>query len=179
MLEIRNLRPWEKVILVLRRHWIVFVIVGLYFLLWVFITISLYIILWFTGISNILNIIFWLFFSIFLYIEWLNHELDLYVISNNRIIWIEQVSFLNRTVSECNLWQVQEVNSSTKWFFANMFNYGTLSVQTAGNKTTMRMCFCPDSIQEARKILNIVNVYRDTRGWKRPDVIENIEKINK
>jgi membrane protein YdbS with pleckstrin-like domain len=170
MLEIKNLRPWEEVLMVLRRHWIVYVIVALYFIFWIIITISLYIIFWFSNISNLLNVIFWLFFSIFLYIEWLNHELDLYVVSNNRIIWVEQISFLNRTVSECNLGQVQEVNSSTKGFFSNMFNYWTLSIQTAGNVTTMQMAYCPDSIQEARKVLNIVDAYRDTKGWRIKDI---------
>jgi hypothetical protein len=87
----------------------------------------------------------------------------MYIITNSRIIWVEQIAFLNRTVSECNLWQVQEVNSTTKGFFANMCNYGTLSVQTAWNKTTMKMSFSPDSMQQARKILNIVDTYKDKK----------------
>lgn len=94
-----------------------------------------------------------------MYIEWLNHELDTFVITNNRIISVEQISFLNRAVSECNLWQVQEVNSRTKWIFANLFNYWSLSVQTAWNVTTMMMEYCPDSMQNARKILNIVDEF--------------------
>ena len=101
-------------------------------------------------------------FSIFLFIEWLNHELDMYIITNNRVIWVDQLSFLNRTVSECNLWQVQEVNSKTSWLFANVLNYWTLSIQTAWNQTTLRMDFAPDSMQKARKVLNIVDDYRDT-----------------
>jgi len=109
----------------------------------------------------------------FLLIEWLDHELDMYVVTNNRIIWIEQVAFLNRNMSECNLGQVQEVNSRTKWFFSNMLNYWTLSIQTAWNKTTMQMAFCPNSMQEARKILNVVDQYgenlpdiKSKRRWK-------------
>lgn len=159
MLNIANLRPWEKIELVLKRHWIVYIILWIYFILALIVSISLYIIFWFTLISNILNIVFWIFMIIFLLIEWIDHELDMYVVTNNRIIWIEQVAFLNRAVSECNLWQVQEVNSRTKWFFSNMLNYWTLTIQTAGNQTTMQMDFCPDSIQEARKILNIVDQY--------------------
>ncbi len=68
-------------------------------------------------------IVFLLFFIMFLYIEWLNHELDLYIVTNNRIIGVEQISFLNRTVSECSLGQVQEVNSKTKGLFANILIY--------------------------------------------------------
>jgi len=172
MLELKNLRPWEKVKIILKRHWIVFLILSVYLFIWIIISICLYIAFWFWFISNILNVVFWLFFWVFLYIEWLDHELDMYIVTNNRIVWVEQISFLNRTVSECNLWQVQEVNSRTKWFFANMFNYWTLSIQTAWNITTMKMDFCPDVIQRAREVLNIVDEFWENipdkikRKWK-------------
>ena len=113
-----------------------------------------------------LNIILWLILSIILYIEWLNHELDMYVVTNNRVIGLEQIAFLNRAVTECNLWQIQEVNSKAKWLFANIFNYWTLSIQTAGSKTTLRMYFCPDVMQTSRKVLNIVDNYRDEKNLK-------------
>ena len=164
MLELKNMRPWEEILTVIKRHWIVYVMLGIYFLIWCLISLSLYLIIWFTLFINLINIIFWMFFSVFLYIEWLNHELDMYVVTNNRIIWIDQISFLNRTISECNLWQVQEVNSKTSWLFANIFNYWTLSVQTAWNVTTLKMDYCPDSIQEARKLLNTVDDYRDNHS---------------
>jgi len=159
MLNIQNLREWEQIKMILKRHWIVYIILLLYFVIAFVITISLYVILWFNILSNMLNILFWVAMINFLLIEWIDHELDMYVITNHRIIWIEQVAFLNRTVSECNLWQVQEVNSRTKWFFSNMLNYWTLTIQTAWNVTTMKMEFCPNSMQEARKILNIVDQY--------------------
>ena len=161
MLNLKNMRPWEEVTEVIRRHWIVYVILGAYLLLWIWITISLFVILWITIFSSLLVIVFRLFYSMFLYLEWLNHELDLFIVTNNRIIGVEQKSFLDRTVSECNLWQVQEVNSSTKWFFANILNYWTIFIQTAWNSTTLKMDFAPDSLQWARKILNIVDVYRE------------------
>ncbi len=163
MLNIENLKPWEKVMVVIKRHWIIYVMLWVFFLVWIIITIILFYILWFSVIWSLTNIIFWLYFSVFLYIEWLNHELDMYIITNNRVIWIDQISFLNRTISECNLWQVQEVNSKTSWLFANILNYWTLSIQTAWNTTTLRMDFAPDSMHAARKILNIVDEYRDSK----------------
>lgn len=167
MLNLENLKSWEKVLKVIRRHWIVYALLATYFLIWLIISIGLLAIFW-TNIINIMwNIIFWLFFWVFLYIEWLNHELDMYVITDNRVIWIDQISFLNRTVSECNLWQVQEVNSKTSGLFANILNYWTLSIQTAWNKTTLKMWFSPDSMQAARIVLNIVDDYRDKNQlWK-------------
>lgn len=166
MINLKNTRPWEKVLLVIKRHWIVYVILWLYFLLLIISTIIIFAFLNFQTISYISAISLWLIFSLFLYVEWLNHELDMYVVTNNRIIWIEQISFLNRTVSECNLWQVQEVNSKTSWLFANIFNYGTLSIQTAWSVTTLKMWLCPNAIEKARKVLNIVDNYRDNQ-WKK------------
>lgn len=166
MLKIENMRPWEEVLKVVKRHWIVFVLIWLYFFMWVFMSILVYYLFGFWVWWNLINITIWLFFSLFLYIEWLNHELDMYVVTNNRIIWIEQIAFLNRQVTETNLWQVQEVNSKSAWLFANILNYWTLSIQTAWNKTTLTMEFCPDAMKTQRKILNIVDNYRDAKWLK-------------
>lgn len=166
MLKIENMRPWEEVLKVVKRHWIVFVLIWLYFFMWVFMSIVVYYLFGFWVWWNLINITIWLFFSLFLYVEWLNHELDMYVVTNNRIIWIEQIAFLNRQVTETNLWQVQEVNSKSAWLFANLLNYWTLSIQTAWNKTTLTMEFSPDAIKTQREILNIVDNYRDVKWLK-------------
>lgn len=93
----------------------------------------------------------------------------MFVITNNRIVWVEQKSFLNRAVTECNLGQVQEVNSITKGLFANIFNYGTISIQTAGNMTNLEMTFAPLPLIQSRKILNIVDHYRDKHSYQQKD----------
>lgn len=80
-------------------------------------------------------------------------------------------------VSECNLRQVQEVNSSTKGFFANVLNYGTITVQTAGSSTNFVMHFCPDPLDNARKMLNTVEKFR--RKDKEMEKMEEIEMIKK
>lgn len=164
--HLRNMREWEKVEMVIRRHWIVFVVVGLYGLFGVIISLA---ILWMFGATTFALLglsIFWMFFSMFLYIEWLNHELDLFVITNNRVICVEQKSFLNRVVGECNLWQVQEVGSQTKGFFSNIFNYGTITITTAGSTSNFDMTFAPEPLGCSRKMLNIVDHYRDAHSFK-------------
>ena len=122
--------------------------------------------LWFNLYTLLWMIVYWEIFSLFLYIEWLNSELDMYVVTNNRIIWVDQISFLNRTVTECNLGQVQEVNSSTKWLFANILNYWQISIQTAWSLTTLSMWFAPNALQTSRQILNVVDDYRDQNPVK-------------
>ena len=160
------MRPWEEVLMVVKRHWIVYVMLFIYFFSGVIVTFMIFFFFWLNTWWYMLNIILWLILSIILYIEWLNHELDMYVVTNNRVIGLEQIAFLNRAVTECNLWQIQEVNSKAKWLFANIFNYWTLSIQTAGSKTTLKMEFCPDVMQSSRKILNVVDNYRDEKNLR-------------
>lgn len=167
MLQLENLRDWEKVEMVIRRHWIVFVILGLHAFIWLIINVVLYSLFWAELWVNIFTLIYLMGFSVYMYVEWINHELDMYVITNNRIIWIEQIGFLNREVSQCALNDVQEVNSKTKWFFANMFNYWNLTIQTAWNASNFRMEFVPDSLQASRKVLNTVEEYKWTMNKKR------------
>lgn len=165
MLSIENLKKGEKLKVEIRRHWIVYVMVGIFALVWVFITTITFTIFWMDFLNVMCNIIFWMYFSLFLYIEWLNHELDLYIVTNNRVIWVEQISWMNRTTREYNLGQVQEVSSKTKGVIANIFNYWTLSIQTAwANINNLDMEFCPDAIHKAREVLNIVDEYRDNEA---------------
>jgi hypothetical protein len=164
MLTLLNLRKGEKVEMVIRRHWIVFAILWFYFILAILFTLLILVLLWNNSVGYLVTIMFWLVYLIWFYIQWLNHELDLFIITNNRIIWVEQISFLNRTVSEANLWQVQEVNSKTKWFWANILDYGDVMVQTAWTVSNFDINFAPQPIQTSRKILNVVDKYRDTDG---------------
>ena len=176
MLKLKNLKEDEVILMTVKRHWIVFVMLGIYFFSGLIVT---FIIWWLFGFWfwwNMINIIIWLFFSLFLFIEWLNHELDMYIVTNNRIIWIEQIAFLNRWVTETNLGQVQEVNSKNTWLLSNLLNYWTLSIQTAWSKTTLQMSYCSDTIQTQRKILNIVDNYRDAKNIKEKQRIIKIKK---
>ena len=109
MLKLQNMRPWEEVLMVVKRHWIVYVMLFIYFFSGVIVTFMIFFFFWLNTWWYMLNIILWLILSIILYIEWLNHELDMYVVTNNRVIGLEQIAFLNRAVTECNLWQIQEV----------------------------------------------------------------------
>lgn len=166
-IQLKNMRPWEKTEMVVKRHWIILVMLGVYFCMWVIATIIVYALPLLSWVwAHFIVVIFWMIWAQFLFVKWLDHELDMYVITNNRIIGVEQVSFLNRKVSECNLWQVQEVWSHTKWLLANLLNYGTVKIQTAWNATNFAMWYSPMPLENSRSILNIVDAYRDTHSGK-------------
>ncbi len=79
---------------------------------------------------------------------------------------IEQKSFLNRAVGETTLDKVQEVGIQTKGLLANVLDYGTLSIMTAGSTESFDMSFCPRPMIHSRYINNLVDRYRDSLyGW--------------
>lgn len=173
--------PWEKVELVIKRHWIVYVFVWLYFFSAILLSIFLMYFFFNKAWIYVILIMFWMAFLLFVYVKWLDHELDLFIVTNNRVIWIEQVSLLNRTVSECSLWQVQEVWSQTKWFFANVLNYWTITMQTAWNATNFIMEYAPDAIDTSSKIHNIINKYRElylnNKTKESPEIADSLKPL--
>lgn len=155
-------RPDEELKLVLKRHWIVYVYLGFYafFLLFSSIILLTYHSTIFSFIPNSVFypffIVYWSVYLLFLYITWANNELDLFVITDQRIRGIEQLSFLNRTISECSLDDVKEVNAQTKGLFENLLNFGTVSMHTASENSNFTMHFAPSPIDNASIIRNVI-----------------------
>ena len=63
---------------------------------------------------------------------WMDNYLDVWTITTHRIVSREQKGLFNRTVSELELYRVQDVSVEQKGFLPTMLNYGDLYVQTAG-----------------------------------------------
>lgn len=59
--------------------------------------------------------------------------LNLWVITTHRIVEIKQYGFFNRKVSSFLLEHVQDVTTSVDGFIADLFGYGCMQVETAGN----------------------------------------------
>lgn len=165
--QLKNLRDGEKVDLVVRRHWIAFALLGVYAFSGVIFTFCIFFILSFSSWTLLLMSLFWMYYSLFLYVTWLNYELDLFIFTNNRVVCIEQKSFLNRSVGETTLDKVQEVGIETKWLLANLLDYGTIRIMTAGSSPSFDMSFCPKPMVHSRYINNLVDRYRDGLygGW--------------
>ncbi|OQA04597.1 MAG: hypothetical protein BWY68_00210 [bacterium ADurb.Bin400] len=63
-----------------------------------------------------------------------DYYLDIDIITNQRIVDIEQNGLFKRKISELHLDQVQDVSASVSGFFPTLFHYGNINVQTAGER---------------------------------------------
>lgn len=141
--NIFHIKPYEKTIYVLRRHYITFVPYILIFIILMLVPIALY---WLVGgmfpnffngavaypLSVLFASIYYLSLYLFFFSYFVEFYLDMWIITNDRLVDIKQISLFARTIAEVDLYQIQDVSSDVRGFFPSLFNYGNVTLQTAG-----------------------------------------------
>ena len=155
-----HLEDDEKVIMFVRRHW--------FFLLTrcfgVIFSASLALVAWTTiaqlsdGVGTTLpfalgyyNLYFLYVYSIWLLFHWMalayvftDHHLDVWAITDRRIIAIEQVSFFRRHTGSFRLEKLQDMNIEINGIIATLLHFGTVEAQTAsGSEEEFRGNYIP------------------------------------
>ncbi|MDH5596583.1 MAG: PH domain-containing protein [Candidatus Peregrinibacteria bacterium] len=165
-------QPNEKILLVIRKHFIVYIRIVLLFLVTSVIPVLVFIAIWSSsfplnagGSASIIGYlgatIYFLYSLAVLLIAWLDEEFDLFILTDHRLIDITQVSFLKRTVATTPLDQIQDTTSNISGILATILNYGTIDVQTAaGMASSFTIDHVPDPAMTARQILNYVESSR-------------------
>ncbi len=138
-------RPDEHVVLFLRRHWFALLTVtGAFMLLtglplvlgWYFLD---RVEAWFAlpvlgPLITIGGSMYFLSIWLFAFLEITDYYLDTWIITNERIINIEQEGLFNRTASELDLAAIQDVTAEIRGLLQTVFTYGNVFVQTAGER---------------------------------------------
>jgi hypothetical protein len=160
-----NQKPYEKIVYFLHRDTIVFIQQLILFIFLLAIPFGLY--LFFQNSfpalleNTVVYPLFILLGSVYFLTVWLlaftnfiNYYLDFWIVTNDRVIDVEQQVF-SRTISELDLYKVQDVTGESKGFWETMFNYGDVYIQTAG--TTEHFIFeqVPNPREVARKIMEL------------------------
>lgn len=150
-----SLEPNEEILLVARKHWIIFLGEMLFIVLAALAPLFLYIFLG-DRIGALLGPVlaplisfdgdirgFLLFFyalwlvalwHVLAYI-WTDFYLDVWVVTNQRLIDMEQLGFFNRRISGFRHDTIQDVTVEVPGILATLLKHGTISVRTAGKDT--------------------------------------------
>jgi hypothetical protein len=158
----------EELFMVVRKHWVILVQTFLYVSMLFVMCWGTYIIMSFARIPDIFNIITIIGLIMlgvqYIFVQWVNNELDLLVITNRRIISYDQIKFLDRKMSQTTIDLVQEVNASTSGLIWNIFHYGNLIMKTASDSTgdlsDFNMSLIPEPIETSRLIHNFIDEHR-------------------
>lgn len=86
------------------------------------------------SLINVLVQIYLLFLVTSLFIIWVLYYLNMYVVTNERIVDVSQQGLFNHTISELNMEKIEDVTSEVKGILGHIFDYGTVYIQTAGTR---------------------------------------------
>jgi hypothetical protein len=157
-------RENEYVVLFLRRHWVALfaIIVAFFFLVgvplligWFFFdTIELWLNHpWLGPLIVLASSAYFLSIWLFAFLEFTDYYLDTWIVTNERIINIEQEGLFHRTASELDLAAVQDTTAEIRGIFQTMLTYGNVFVQTAGVKGRFHF----KNIDNPERVKEIVN----------------------
>jgi hypothetical protein len=154
----------EETVLIIRRHWfaptmmvISLILAAIVPLIAILILGALYGFLGFGGIVTLaytiylLSIWFGIFYTLMLY------SLDVWIVTNLRIIDSRQHGFFSRTVSELPLPKVQDITVEVEGVIETFLNFGDIKVQSAGTEERFIFLEIPNPAQVKDRILQLSN----------------------
>lgn len=139
-----QLQPDEKIITSVRKHWFVVLRTLAIFVILVLIPpVILSVLPLVTADFNteLIGMLVNFFFSLYLmalflslFLFWMDYYLDMWIITDRRIIDIEQKGLFRRAISEIPLTRVQDVTIEIHGIIETFLKFGTIRIQTAGER---------------------------------------------
>lgn len=99
---------------------------------------------------------YYLFMWLFFFFSFIDYYLDVWIITNHRIIDIEQKGFFSRVISEHKLFRIQDVTSEIHGVLPTFFDFGIVEIQTAGTKQRFTFNQVPDPHGIRNKVIELV-----------------------
>lgn len=164
-MNILHLDSDESVILEVRKHWFVFFSYGLLLAI-----VAVMPVIFYETIVNFIdfpqpvaeNFSGIIFFSYMLwllllwmafFVQWTNYYLDVWYITNKRIIDVEQKSFFHREVSSLRFDKIQDITVEVRGLLATFLNFGNVRVQTAAETSKDFFMKDADNPEQIRKLI--------------------------
>lgn len=140
-----HLDPSENVILEVRKHWIIFAGIAVGLLtsailpLAIFVALKIFVpqVLTFdlpgndSAFYTFLYILWLLTMWILFFIDWTKYYLDVWYVTEKRIIAVDQKNIFNREVSNLRFDKIQDITIGIRGFVPTMLDFGDVRVQTA------------------------------------------------
>lgn len=164
-MNILHLDSDESVILEVRKHWFVFFSYGLLLAI-----VAVMPVIFYGTIVNFINLpdlvkgnfggIIFFAYALWLlmlwmafFVQWTNYYLDVWYITNKRIIDVEQKSFFHREVSSLRFDKIQDITIEVRGLLATFLNFGNVRVQTAAESSKDFFMKDADNPEQIRKLI--------------------------
>lgn len=90
-----------------------------------------------------------------LFIIWVLYYLNMYIVTDERIVDVDQKGLFSHHVSELNIEKIEDVTSEINGILGHIFDYGTVYIQTAGTKGRFDFENVPNPGQITKTILHL------------------------
>ncbi len=162
----------EEIKLILRKHPIALLPHFMYISLMFFLPIAFYIIFVpavfpaflsapYDRLFILLSLIYYGFIWIIAFTIWVDYYLDVWIVTNERLLDIEQIGFFNRVVSELDLKRIQDITSRVHGMLPTMFGFGNIHIQTAAEKSKFDMKSIPHPVTARRQITKLYRAAKE------------------
>jgi len=155
----------EKILLVVRRHWfdILQQLFSVFFMTFFLFASAIALPAFFPVLSEgnlhalfiFIENIFALFIWVLFFLIWIDYYFDVWIITNCRIVDVEQKGLFSRDVSELELERIQDVTTEVEGVIPTFLNYGDVYVQTAAEKERFDFEKIPDPYSVKDLIMNL------------------------
>ena len=108
-------------------------------------------------IENSLLLVIWL----YAFLIWIDYFFDVWIITNERVINIEQKGLFVRTVSELKFSRIQDVTSEVSGMIPTILNFGDVKVQTASEEDYFLFRRVPDPYHVKDVLMERLRTERD------------------
>jgi hypothetical protein len=170
-----NQRENEEVQLFLRRHWFAILSIVASVVLLIGVPAAAAIVFWtelvtllqrpvlgpiLTIFGGLYVMLIWL----FAWIEYTDYYLDVWIVTNERILNTEQKGLFDRVASELHLISIQDVTSEINGLLRTFFDFGDVHIQTAGERARFEFKDIPDPEGVKQRILQLVEQDKKRHG---------------
>ena len=134
----------EHIILLLHKHWFVVAraVVGIMFML-VLAAIILPLLPLVTSqldpalvwaLTGFVLAVYLMILGLFAFYSWMDYYLDMWIVTEKRVINIDQQGLFSRQISEVPMASIQDVTLDVSGFVETMLGFGDIRIQTAGER---------------------------------------------
>lgn len=175
----QTLKENETVVAVLRKHWITLALPVTIAVIGIGLLIAFMDIFFRGPIGFGLWLVLFLGFLAYAGYRWVVYFFDSFIITDMRIIDIDQHGLFKRTVTETTFEKVQDVTYSIMGIVATAMDYGSVSVQTAAEESLLELKNVARPKQVHELITEAQKLYEERHGDPDMSAKELIELIAK
>lgn len=113
---------------------------------------------------SLVAIVFWYIATFgFALVKFIGWYFNIYIVTNERIVDIDFVNLLYKRFSQAELARIQDISYSSGGIFATFFNYGNVTVQTAGEAPNLEFT----SVPRPDKVVESIRRLAELEGEKK------------